>query len=396
MPEPGTRTADPSGRSGDRAPDGSSVTGPPAATHEPRRRRASPRTRVETAAIGALTSLPAAIQTRVGGGALRVDGQTLDPSARLAITAMRLTGRRALDTSSPEAMRAAMRRAALQGSGAPVEVGAVRDLQIAGPAGSIGLRHYVPPPSGPSWVRPGLLLFVHGGGHVAGDLDTHDAPCRLLCREAAVQVVSVDYALAPEHPCPAGLDDVLAAWRWVVANAEALGADPDRLAVAGDSAGGHLSARLAIVTRDTGERAPDVQLLLYPAVDSRHPFPSAELFGEGFLLTADDVAWFEGKWLRGTGIALDDPRISPLLTGDLAGVARAIVVTAGFDPLRDEGRAYAGRLRDAGVPAIERCATSQMHGFINAIGIGRAARREVVRCARILREELDRAAVAPR
>ncbi|MCK9249292.1 MAG: alpha/beta hydrolase [Solirubrobacteraceae bacterium] len=354
---------------------------------------ASPRSLVEAAAVRAVTALPDPVQTAIAGGPVHVDGQTLDPSARLLLRAMGLVGRRALDRSSPDAMRRAMRRAARQGAGPRVAVASVRDIAIPGPVGPIGVRHYAPPPSGPSWSRPGALLYVHGGGYVCGDLDTHDAPCRILCREAGVHVVAVDYALAPERPFPAATDDVRAAWRWLVEHAEELGADPTRIAVGGDSAGGNLSAGLAIATRDAGERAPDAQLLLYPAVSADHDHPSFRTFGEGYLLEAADVWWFEAQRVAGTDVAEDDPRLAPLEAADPSGLAPAIVVTAGFDPLRDEGRAYARRLRDAGVPVVAWCETSLMHGFVNAPGIGRAGRRAIVDAAAALRDALDETGV---
>ncbi len=267
------------------------------------------------------------------------------------------------------------------------EVGSVRELEIDGADGPLRARHYLPPQSGTS-ATPPLLVFFHGGGFVIGDLDTHDEPCRMLCRHAAVQVLSVDYRLAPEHPFPAGVRDALAAFRWAVAHAPELGADADRVAVGGDSAGGNLSAVTAQLAARDGGPTPVLQLLMYPAVDLTDArTPSGQLFAEGFYLTENDRQWFTRHYLSGGDGDATDPRASPKLADDLGGLAPAIVTTAGFDPLRDEGEAYAAALREAGGRVVVDRMPELIHGFINMTTIP-AARDAVLRLAGMVRATL--------
>jgi acetyl esterase len=223
---------------------------------------------------------------------------------------------------------------------------AVSDRTIPGPAGDIPVRVYTPEGTGPF----GVLVNLHGGGWTIGDLDTHDHPCRTLCAEAGIVVVSVDYRLAPEHPFPAAVEDSWAALQWVSENAAELGGDPDRLAIGGDSAGGNLAAVMALMARDAGGPSLGLQLLVYPAVDSRldhtERYPSLVENGEGYVLTLATMKWFASNYLPDDDMRTDW-RVSPLLA-DLSGLAPAHVVTIEFDPLRDEGRAYVEALRAAG------------------------------------------------
>ena len=229
------------------------------------------------------------------------------------------------------------------------------DRTVPGPAGEIPVRVYRPSADSDAADGPlGVLVYLHGGGWTIGGLDTHDHPCRTLCAEAGIVVVSVDYRLAPEHPFPAALDDSWAALEWVAANGAELGADPSRLAVGGDSAGGNLAAVLALMARDRGGPALRFQLLVYPAVDMRpdapERFPSRVENGEGYVLTSQAMDFF------GSNYAPDpeqrsDWRISPLVAADHSNLPPALVITAEFDPLRDEGAAYAETLRSAGTPA---------------------------------------------
>ncbi len=214
-----------------------------------------------------------------------------------------------------------------------------------------------------------MIVFFHGGGHVIGDLDTHDQPCRFLARHSGALVLSVDYRLAPEHRFPAAVDDALAAFRWAHREAEALGGDPRRIAVAGDSAGGNLAAVVALRAKLDGGPAPAFQALIYPVTDYSANHRSAELFGEGFFLTQRQMDWYRDHYFA-TEDERRDPSASPLLASDLSGLAPALVVTAGFDPLRDEGEAYAKRLREAGVATTLRREPDLVHGFINAAGLG--------------------------
>ena len=214
-----------------------------------------------------------------------------------------------------------------------------------------------------------LLMYFHGGGWVVADLDTHDNLCRLICRDAGIHVLSVDYRLAPEHPAPAGLDDAYAAYRWALEHGADLGTRPGAVAVGGDSAGGNLATVVARRGRDDGVPAA-MQLLLYPVTDLRGGTRSMALFATGFFLTAHDMDWCREQYLGGSQLDASDPRVSPLLAEDLAGLPRALVVTAGFDPLRDEGEAYAERMRDAGVTVDLRRMSSLIHAFGNFCQLG--------------------------
>jgi acetyl esterase len=244
-------------------------------------------------------------------------------------------------------------------------VGAVRDL----PVGDLPGRLYVP--GGATSPGP-LLVFFHGGGWIYGDLDTHDPVCRFLAERAGVRVLAVDYRLAPEHPFPAAYDDCAAAYRWVVEHAESLGADPARLAVGGDSAGGTLAATVAIVAATEGLPLA-FQLLVYPASDMRGGSESRAMFAEGFFLTRQFMDAAQQSYLPRREDVIH-PCASPVLADLPTGLAPAYVVTAGFDPLRDEGEAYARKLADAGVELELRRFPHLIHGFFNMVGPGRAGR----------------------
>jgi acetyl esterase/lipase len=246
------------------------------------------------------------------------------------------------------------------------EVASVADRAIPGPGGPLRLRVYTPPGSGPF----PLLVFFHGGGFVVCDLDTHDPTCRNLCAGAGCVVASVDYRLAPEHRFPAAPDDCLAATRWAAGHAAELGADPARgVAVAGDSAGGNLAAVTAIRARDDGGPRLAGQLLVYPGTDwEMAPRPSLVECGEGYWLTARDMAWFRDHYLSGPA-EHRHPHASPIHAADLRGLPPALVVTAEYDPLRDEGEAYAARLRDAGVPTTISRYEGVIHGFFSLRGL---------------------------
>ncbi|WP_353940792.1 alpha/beta hydrolase [Streptomyces sp. HUAS MG91] len=240
-------------------------------------------------------------------------------------------------------------------------VGAVEDREIPGAADGppIPVRIYRPEDAaGPVPV----VVFFHGGGWVICDLDSHDSTARALCRDAGAVVVSVDYRLAPEHRFPAAVDDAYAAVRWVAGHAAELGADAAALSVAGDSAGGNLAAVVAQIARDEGGPAIARQLLVYPATDARQKTGSFADNADGYFLTAAHCAWFREQYLGPDGDPAH-PRVSPLLAQDLTGLPAAHVVTAGCDPLCDEGRAYASALRDAGVPVTESRFPGMFHGF---------------------------------
>jgi acetyl esterase len=335
------------------------------------------RDRAQRAGARMLAALPPRAQIRLSGGRpVEVDGQTLNPELQMLLHARERLGVTPHAAMSPEQARAYVRAESRASAGRPTEVGTVRELEVAGATGLLRARHYAPAEAG--GPRP-LLVFLHGGGFVVGDLDTHDEPCRVLCRHAGVHVLSIDYRLAPEHPFPAAADDAVAALDWALDHAAELGADPARVAVGGDSAGGNLAA----VVSQHADRRPALQLLIYPAADMDTEHPSHGLFGEGFYLTAADRDWYYAHYFSGPDV--DDPRALPLARGALAGLPPAFVVTAAFDPLRDEGESYAAALREAGVPVLLRRFDGLIHGFANMTGISPACRDALVEIAGTLR-----------
>ncbi|HEX6317699.1 MAG TPA: alpha/beta hydrolase [Burkholderiales bacterium] len=233
------------------------------------------------------------------------------------------------------------------------------------------------------------LLFFHGGGWTIGDLDTHDVVCRQLALGARCAVFSVDYRLAPEHPFPAAVDDCFFATRFVFQNAKTLGVDPQRIAVGGDSAGGNLAAGVALMARDAGGPPLAYQLLIYPATDQRCQFPSHERNGEGYLLTKDGIRFFRAGYLPHEKDRTDW-RASPLLAASHAGLPPALVLTAGYDPLLDEGRAYAERLAKAGVEVSYREFSDMVHGFVLFGGAVDAANAAVAECCERLRSAFEK------
>lgn len=266
---------------------------------------------------------------------------------------------------------------------APPALPVVRDLQADGPAGPIPVRLYRP---SADRTLP-VLVYYHGGGWVIGDLDSHDVLCRQLALAADCAVVAVDYRMGPEHRFPAAVDDCVAATRWVRDSAAALGVEASRLAVGGDSAGGNLAAVVALIARDAGDLPIAFQLLIYPATDQRRIAPSHTTNAQGYLLTADAMRWYHDHYI-------DDPkhdldwRASPLLAPDLSRLPPALVLVAGYDPLRDEGVAYAQKLTEAGSRATLVSFERQIHGFVP---MGRAideANEAVALCAQALRRGL--------
>jgi acetyl esterase len=260
---------------------------------------------------------------------------------------------------TPEGLRQTMKMIAAA-DGVPETVDAADDARADGPAGAIPIRVYRPAGAGTAPLP--ILVWYHGGGWVIGDLDTADTTCRKLANRSGALVVSVDYRLAPEHPAPASAEDCWAALCWVARAATEWGGDASRIAVGGDSAGGNLSALLAVRARDNGGPALRYQLLVYPVTDLTMSYPSHAENGDGYMLTNEATAWFLGHYLGPD----DDPKhpsLSPLHADDLSGVAPAFIITAEFDPLRDEGEAYAARLRDSGVPVDLRRYDGMIHGF---------------------------------
>ena len=261
------------------------------------------------------------------------------------------------------------------------EVGDVRDLAARGPAGAIPVRLYrgLGTPAGA--LLP-VLVFFHGGGWTIGDLDTHDIVCRTLANKARCAVVAVDYRMGPEHKFPAAVEDALAATRWVAEEAAVLGVDGARIAVGGDSAGGNLAAVVALTLRDAGGPSLVFQALVYPATDQRMDSASHAKFGEGYMLTRNNMLWYRGNYLAPADY--DDWRASPLRAADVARLPPAHIITAGYDPLLDEGRAYSDRLVAAGVPVLYECFEGMTHGFLTMGGVVAAANHAVYRLAQSL------------
>jgi acetyl esterase/lipase len=306
-----------------------------------------------------LFSLPAAMQVRLSGQPpLVIADCVLHPQMQLLLR-LRNALRSASDARpSPHDARQAFRDDTTTIAGPPIAVGAVSDIVIDAGHGPIAARHYAPAGD----RRRPLLVYYHGGGFVLGDLDGHDNLCRRICRDSDIHVLSVDYRLAPEHPFPAATDDAFVAFRWACNNAHALGARPDRVAVGGDSAGGNLAAVVSQQAMADNGPTPCAQLLIYPPLDRTTVRPSLELFGEGFLISRADIDWYHLQY-TGSTVAEPDPAKNPLCARDLAGLAPALIVTAGFDPLRDEGEAYADALGQAGVTVVLKRFSGLLHGF---------------------------------
>jgi acetyl esterase len=285
----------------------------------------------------------------------------LDAQAQDLLDAMAAQGMKTFDQMTvPEARDAGLAFIGLQGE--PEQVAQVTDRTVPGPAGEIPIRVYTPEGPGPHPV----VVYYHGGGWVIGDIEVADKPCRTLSNVSGAAVVSVGYRKAPEHPYPAAADDCYAATAWVAEHAAELGVDPARIAVAGDSAGGQLAAVVAQTARDRGGPAIAYQLLIYPAVDAGGEYPSRVENGEGYLLTKGAMDWFYAHYLTSPD-QIEEPAASPI-RGDLTGLPPASVITAGYDPLRDEGAAYVEALTRAGVAVHHDENPSMIHGFFWMLG----------------------------
>ncbi|MDA8267491.1 MAG: alpha/beta hydrolase [Actinomycetota bacterium] len=299
----------------------------------------------------------------------------LDPQARSLLDDLAAGGGRPLaevDLAEARELLAAGAALARQPS-SPVSS---QDRSIPGPGGTIPVRIYRPEATGTEPLP--IVVYFHGGGFVLGGLDSHDPLCRQLAAGVPATVVSVDYRLAPEHPFPAAVDDATAATRWAADVAPSLGADPSRLVVAGDSAGGNLAAVVARRAARAGTPSVALQVLAYPVTDFTGSHPSHAENGEGYFLTTDDMVWFMQNYLP-DGTDVHDPDISPLFAEDLSGLPPALVITAEFDPLRDEGEAYARRLADAGVPVELERYPGMIHGFVSMDGVLDAGARALDR-----------------
>ena len=250
-------------------------------------------------------------------------------------------------------------------TGPPEPVHKIENRTIPGPLGEIPVRIYTPEGNGPFPV----LVFFHGGGFVICSLDTHDQICRMLTNRANCVIVSVDYHMAPENRFPAAPEDCYTATQWVVENAASINGDSSRVAVGGDSAGGNLSAVVSLMARERGGPKIIFQLLIYPVTDHYEPgTQSLQDNADGYFLTRDDMIWFTNQYIK-SDADIGHPHLHPLRAKDLSNLPPAYVVTAEYDPLRDEGEAYAQRLRDAGVPVQAKRYNGMIHGFFNMTGV---------------------------
>jgi acetyl esterase len=341
---------------------------------------------VQRAVLRRVASLPEPLKRLIAGPRIvSADGFVLDIEAQLLLRFLKLARQPEIPDLGVAGGRAEMDHSVpivdFRGIAARVE-----DRSIPGPRGAIPVRVYHP--RSRRAPRP-VLVFFHGGGFVVGSIASHDGVCRALAQKADAIIVSVEYGLAPEHRFPAGVDDAVAATRWVIANAASLDGDPSAVAVGGDSAGGNLAAVVAQETRDDAVR-PVFQLLVYPATDLTRSLPSHRQFREGFLLTKKSMDFYLENYV--TEDEKKGPRASPLFAPAAAfrGLPPALVLTAGFDPLRDEGRAYADKLREAGVATQYECVAGSIHGFFSFGGVFAHARRAVEDSARALRRAWER------
>jgi acetyl esterase len=310
----------------------------------------------------------------------------LDPDTQIVLDMIRLAGRPPFETLTPAEAREAYANSRKVLQPPREDVAETRDTTIPGPLGDIPLRLYRPSGTDASDVLP-ALVYYHGGGWLLGDLDSHDVACRRFANAARCRVISVDYRMAPEHKFPAAVDDCAAATRWVVEQAASLGVDPAKVAVGGDSAGGNLAAVMALMARD-GVLPPVVfQLLIYPATDMMMTTASSQTVTSGVPLTSATMRWFIDHYMREAEDARDW-RASPLRAADLSGVAQALVLTCAYDPLCDEGIAYARRLEREGVRTVHLHFSDQTHGFMSMGRIIRAADVAIDMMAGSLRKAL--------
>ena len=306
----------------------------------------------------------------------------LDPQARTFLDQLAAVGAPPMAEATPEEARAAIAMMMALG-GQPEERAATEDRTVPGPGGPVPVRIYRPKGDGP---HPAVVYF-HGGGFVIGSVETHDGVCHQLATRVPAVVVSVEYRLAPEDRFPAAVEDCFAAAKWVSAHAAELGADAGRLAVAGDSAGGNLSAVVSMRARDAGGPPIAFQLLVYPATDLTRSSASHTENGEGYLLTSALMEWFTAHYM-GAGGDLRHRDASPLFVEDLSELPPAVVITAEFDPLRDEGESYASRLRQAGVEARASRYDGMIHGFFGMDAVFDASRKAMDEAVAALRKGL--------
>jgi len=310
-----------------------------------------------------------------------IRSERLHPEVRALLEAMDAQGAPPLETLDPVTARAGRLEPMKALGGQPEVLGRVEDLAAPGPDGNVPLRVYATDAGG---LRPALVYF-HGGGFVFGNIDTHDAMCRAIAKASGAVVISVDYRLAPEHKFPAAVEDSCAATIWIAQNAAPLGIDPRCISVGGDSAGGNLAIVVAVRCRDAGGPALASQVLIYPVTDlSSFETDSHRDFADGYFLTRAAMNWFTGHYLPSAVLARH-PEVSPLLAPDLSGLPPALIVTAEFDPLRDEGESYAQRLRQAGVPATISRYPGMVHAFVSMRGVLAGGRQAIDEIAGFIR-----------
>lgn len=288
----------------------------------------------------------------------------LDPQAEALLKEVAASGLPPLESLTPGQARELTRQRRAQWAGDPLPVAAVEERCIQGPAGPVPLRLYKPAEAGP---LP-LLVYFHGGGWVNGDLDSSDVPCRAMAQGSSCLVASVNYRHAPEHKFPAAVEDGYAVLRHVAEHPREFSTAPGRIAVGGDSSGGNLAAAVTLMARDRGGPPIAFQLLIYPVTDHRFDTRSYHDNAEGYLLTRAGMAWFWNHYLESPADG-DHPYASPLRAGDFRGLPAAWIATAEYDPLRDEGEAYAARLAQAGVPVAAKRYDGMIHGFLNMAGV---------------------------
>lgn len=339
-------------------------------------------------ALRAVLALPTPVlRALAGGGVVYRAGRTLDP--RFQYLASQARGAPPLSSLAPADARAAISLTLAMWSGRPERSVKIEALSVPGPAGLIEARSYRGTKQDPAFP---VMVFAHFGGGVIGDLDTCETFCSILAAEAKCAVLSIDYRLAPEDRFPAGLEDTLAAFRWARDNAARFGAPAGRAAIGGDSMGANFAAVIAQETRRLTEAGPELQLLIYPALDVAAEGGSMSAFADAWPLSRATMEWFMGAYM-GPKDAPTDPRLSPLHAKSLAGLAPAVIATAGFDPLADQGEAYARRLREAGV-AVDFVAFDHLaHAFTAFTGVVPAADAACRTIARLVRERFSRDSV---
>jgi acetyl esterase len=344
------------------------------------------RLRLERAATLAVLNLPRGLLRRIVGPPVRSpEGFELDLQGQAILWLMRASRQPELHDSGVEGGRRVLDHTGRVLDMKGIDDVEVTDLTVPGADGPRAARIYRPGTARGAGASPALVWF-HGGGFVLGSIKSHDGVCRALASFSGAVIVSVDYRLAPEHRFPAAVDDAVAATRWVLENGASIGVDAASVAVGGDSAGGNLAALVSLALR-VAPRKPVFQLLVYPVTDLTRSMPSHRTFREGVMLPEKSILWFRGLYLPDPSYEAR-PEVSPFFASDLSGLPPALMLTAGFDPLRDEGKAYADRMRAAGVEVEYVCSEGSMHGFMNTAGAVAESGRMLMLAADRLRKAL--------